>query len=112
MTIENIDKKYVLNTYARNYVNFVSGKNATLTDDKNNNYIDFTAGIGVVSVGHGNKKVADVICKQVQNITHISNLFAIEPQSLLAEKISQLSGYDVACFLEIQELRQMKVLLK
>ena len=98
MTIENIDKKYVLNTYARNYVNFVSGKNATLTDDKNNNYIDFTAGIGVVSVGHGNKKVADVICKQVQNITHISNLFAIEPQSLLAEKISQLSGYDVACF--------------
>ena len=98
MTIENIDKRYVLNTYARNYVNFVSGTNATLTDDKKNNYIDFTSGIGVVSVGHGNKRVADAICNQVQNITHMSNLFAIEPQSLLAEKIAQLSGYDVACF--------------
>ena len=98
MTIENIDKNYVLNTYARNYVNFVSGTNATLKDDKDNNYIDFTSGIGVVSVGHGNKKVADAIYKQVSNITHISNLYAIEPQALLAQKIVELSGYDMACF--------------
>jgi len=98
MTIENIDKKFVLNTYARNYVNFVSGTNATLTDDKDNKYIDFTSGIGVVSVGHGNKIVAETIYKQVSNITHISNLYAIEPQALLAQKIVELSGYDMACF--------------
>jgi len=98
MNLEKIDKAYVLNTYARNYVNFVSGKNATLTDDKGNNYIDFTSGIGVVSCGHGNKRIADAICKQVNNITHISNLYAIEPQALLAQKVAQLSGYDVAMF--------------
>ncbi len=98
MTLEEIDKQYVLNTYARNYVNFTKGVNATLTDDNNKNYIDFTSGIGVVSVGHGNKRVADVICNQVQNITHISNLYAIEPQSQLANKIVELSGYDMACF--------------
>ncbi|WP_428024183.1 aspartate aminotransferase family protein [Arcobacter sp.] len=96
--IENIDKEYVLQTYARNYVNFKKGINATLYDDKENNYIDFTSGIGVVSVGHGNKQVADAIYDQVSNITHISNLYAIEPQALLAQKIAQLSSYDVATF--------------
>ncbi len=97
-TLENIDKQYVLHTYARNYVNFKKGINATLTDDNKKEYIDFTSGIGVVSVGHGNKQVADAICKQVNNITHISNLFAIEPQAKLAQKLSELSGYDMATF--------------
>lgn len=98
MNLENIDKTYVLNTYAKNYVNFVKGKNARLWDDKEIEYIDFTSGIAVVSVGHGNKRVADVICKQVNNITHISNLYAIEPQALLAKKIAKLSNYDVKTF--------------
>jgi acetylornithine aminotransferase len=98
MNLENIDKQYVLNTYARNYVNFKRGVNATLFDENNTKYIDFTSGIGVVSVGHGNKRVADTIYKQVSNITHISNLYGIEPQALLAKKIVELSGYDMACF--------------
>jgi acetylornithine/N-succinyldiaminopimelate aminotransferase len=98
MNLEQIDKENVLNTYARNYINFKKGENATLTDDKDNKYIDFTSGIGVVSVGHGNKRVADVICNQVSNIIHISNLYAIEPQALLAQKINKLSGYDMAMF--------------
>jgi len=97
-TLENTDKQYVLHTYARNYVNFKKGENATLFDENENNYIDFTSGIGVVSVGHGNKQVANAICEQVGNITHISNLYAIEPQAQLAKKISELSGYDMATF--------------
>ncbi len=96
--IENIDKKYVLNTYARNYVNFKRGKNATLFDEKDKKYIDFTSGIGVVSVGHGNKEVAKTIYNQVKNISHISNLYVIEPQALLAKKIQEQSGYDMAMF--------------
>jgi len=98
MNLEQTDKTYVLNTYARNYVNFTKGVNATLFDEKNNNYIDFTSGIGVVSCGHGNKRIADAISKQVQSITHISNLYCIEPQAKLAKKISELSDYDVAMF--------------
>lgn len=98
MNIQEIDKQYVLNTYARNYVNFTKGVNSTLFDDNDNNYIDFTSGIGVVSCGHGNKRISDAICNQVQNITHMSNLYAIEPQAKLAQKIAQLSGYNVAMF--------------
>jgi len=98
MTLEEIDKQYILNTYAKNYVNFTKGINATLINDNDKEYIDFTSGIGVVSVGHGNPRVAAAICKQVSNITHISNLYAIEPQAKLAQLIAKLSGYDVAVF--------------
>ena len=96
--VEKLDKEYVLQTYARNYVNFKKGINATLFDENEKDYIDFTSGIGVVSVGHGNKQVADKIYEQVSNITHISNLYAIEPQAKLGEKIAQLSGMDIATF--------------
>jgi len=96
--LEQLDKQFVLQTYARNYVNFKKGINATLFDDKDKDYIDFTSGIGVISVGHGNKEVADEISKQANNIIHISNLYAIEPQAKLAEKIAKLSEMDVATF--------------
>ena len=98
MSLEKLDKEYVLNTYNRNYVNFVKGKNATLYDDNMKKYIDFGSGIGVVSVDHGNKEVADVLYQQMLNITHISNLCVIEPQSLLAKKVVELSGFDMSCF--------------
>ncbi len=96
--LENLDKSYVLSTYARNYVNFKKGINATLYDENGKDYIDFTSGIGVVSVGHGNKQVANAICNQINNITHISNLYVIEPQAKLAKQIAKLSGYDIATF--------------
>jgi acetylornithine aminotransferase len=95
---EKMDKNFVLPTYARNYVNFVKGRNATLVDSEGKTYIDFTAGIGVVSVGHANPKVNEVICKQIEKITHISNLYLIEPQAKLAEKLVRLSGYDMQIF--------------
>ena len=96
--IEQIDKQYVLQTYARNYANFKKGVNATLFDENDKDYIDFTSGIAVVSVGHGNKRVADAIYNQVSNITHISNLYAIEPQALLAKKIAELSKMELGIF--------------
>jgi acetylornithine aminotransferase len=96
--LETMDKECVLNTYARNYVNFKKGVNATLYDENNKDYIDFTSGIGVVSVGHGNQRVADAIYEQAKNITHISNLFLIEPQAQLAHKIKTLYDNEVGMF--------------
>jgi len=98
MNLEQTDKKYVLNTYARNYVNFVRGENSKLFSEDKKEYIDFTSGIGVVSVGHANRQVSDAICKQVKNITHISNLYLIEPQAKLAKKLVELSGLDAGIF--------------
>ena len=98
MNIKELDKKYVLPTYARADVEFVSGKNARLVDAGGKNYIDFTSGIGVVSVGHANERVNSAITKQISNITHISNLYNIAPQAKAAQKIVESSGYDMQCF--------------
>ena len=98
MNIKELDKKYVLPTYARGDVEFVSGKNARLVDADNKEYIDFTSGIGVVSVGHANERVNAAICKQVSEITHTSNLYHIASQAKAAQKIVQASGYDMQCF--------------
>jgi len=98
MTLEQQDKKYVLQTYARNYTNFVKGIGSTLYDESGKDYIDFASGIGVNSVGHGNEVLTSAICEQAKNIIHISNLQVIEPQAKLAQKIVELSGYDMGIF--------------
>ena len=98
MNTKELDKKYVLPTYARADVEFVSGENATLTDSDGKKYIDFTSGIGVVSVGHANERVNNAITHQISNITHISNLYNIGPQAKAAQKIVEASGYDMQCF--------------
>ena len=98
MTLEQQDKHYVLQTYARNYTNFVKGKGSTLYDDRGKEYIDFASGIGVNSVGHGHEKLTSALCEQAKNIMHISNLQVIEPQAKLAQKIVELSGYDMGIF--------------
>jgi len=98
MNTKELDKKYVLSTYGRGDVEFVSGKNARLTDVDGKNYIDFTSGIGVVSVGHANERVNSAICEQIAKIMHISNLYNIAPQAQAAQKIVEASGYDMQCF--------------
>ena len=98
MNIKELDKKYVLPTYARADVEFVSGSNATLVDSEGKKYIDFTSGIGVVSVGHANERVSKAICNQVSKLTHTSNLYFIAPQAEAAQKVVNASGYDMQCF--------------
>jgi len=92
MTLQEMDQTYVLHTYGRNYVNFVSGRNSTITDDSGKEYIDFTSGIGVTSVGHGNEKLAAAISEQVRKMIHISNLYLIEPQARLAKMLVEMLG--------------------
>ncbi len=98
MTLEELDKKYVLHTYARDYTNFTYGVGSTLYDESGKDYIDFASGIGVNSVGHGNEKLANAICEQAKKIMHISNLQVIEPQAKLAQKIASLYSDDVGVF--------------
>jgi acetylornithine aminotransferase len=98
MNLEQLDKNYVLQTYGRDYTNFVKGVGSTLFDESGREFIDFASGIGVNSVGHANAVLTDALCQQVKKIIHISNLQVIEPQAKLAEQICKLSGYDGAIF--------------
>jgi len=98
MDLKSIDKEYVLHSYAREYVAFVKGEGAKLYSKDEKEYIDFASGIGVCSVGHANKELAEVICEQAKNLLHVSNLWVIEPQAILAKNLVELSGYDMRVF--------------
>ena len=93
-----LENSYVMPTYARADIAFVSGDNATLIDSEGRDYIDFTSGIGVVSIGHGDNVLARTLCNQARKIIHISNLYQIEQQEQAAKKIVAASGYDMNCF--------------
>lgn len=96
--LEKMDKEYVFGTYARDYTHFTHGRGARIYTNDNIEFIDFSSGIGVNSLGHANKGLVEVISTQAGKILHSSNLFLIEPQARLAKKIVELSGYKMKVF--------------
>ena len=90
--IKALDEQYVLQTYARNPVAIDHGKGAMLWDTEGKEYVDFTSGIGVCSLGYANEKWAKAIYDQAMKLGHISNLFYTEPYAVLASKLVPASG--------------------
>ena len=90
-TILELYKSKVMPTYEPSLV-IVGGKGITVRDVDGMSYYDFTSGIGVQSVGYGNKKVVEAIQEQAAALTHCSNLFANVPMTNLATKLVELSG--------------------
>lgn len=96
--LENFSKKYLLDTYARDYTHFVRGEGAKLYNDKGEEYIDFTAGIGVNALGHNHPALVESIANQASKILHLSNLFYIDSQAHLAKKMVELAGRNMKVF--------------
>ncbi len=90
--IKALDEAYVLQTYGRNQVAIDHGHGATLYDAEGKEYVDFTSGIGVCSLGYANEAWAQAIYSQAMKVGHISNLFYTEPYAKLAEKLVTGSG--------------------
>jgi acetylornithine aminotransferase len=86
--------EFLLNTYARANLEFVKGNNAILYTSDGREFIDFGSGIGVVSVGHGNRELAEALCRQARTLIHTSNLYRIPPQEQLARRLVELSGIE------------------
>jgi predicted acetylornithine/succinylornithine family transaminase len=81
-----------MTTYAPAPVRFVSGRGTELFDDEGRRYLDFLAGIAVVSLGHCNKHVVDAIAQQAARLMHVSNLFHNELNERLARDLDRLVG--------------------
>ena len=96
--IKALDEGYVLQTYGRNQVAIDHGKGATLWDTEGKEYIDFTSGIGVCSLGYANEAWAKAIYDQAMKVGHISNLFYTEPYAKLASKLVPAAGMAAAFF--------------
>lgn len=96
--LRNLDGQYVLQTYGRNPIAIDHGSNATLYDLSGKEYIDFAAGIGVLSIGTAHPAWQKAITDQAAKLGHISNLYYSEPYVRLAEKLCTRSGMAAAFF--------------
>ncbi|NLW25096.1 MAG: acetylornithine transaminase [Clostridia bacterium] len=93
-----LGEKYVMNTYKRLPKVFVKGSGAYIWDSEGNKYLDFVSGIAVNSLGHCPPEVTEAIKEQAEKLIHCSNLYWIEPQIKLAQKLVEESCCDKACF--------------
>ena len=93
-----LDHQYTMQTYGRFDVDIDHGKGATLYDLAGKEYIDFSSGIGVNSIGYGNEKWVAAITAQAQKLGHISNLFYSQPYAQLAKILCRRTGMAAAFF--------------
>ncbi len=87
---KELDDAYVMHTYGRLPVEFVSGKGAELTDVNGKVYLDFLAGIGCASLGHANPVIAQAVKEQLDRVWQVGNYYYVEHRGELAQKLSQL----------------------
>lgn len=91
-------RQYVMNTYGRFSIALVRGRGARVWDADGKEYLDFTSGIAVCGLGHSHPQLVEALCTQAQALWHCSNLYWIEPQVELAEKLCVYSGMGKAFF--------------
>lgn len=85
-------------TYNRFPVVFDHGEGITLYDTDGESYLDFGAGIAVMSLGYHCEEFNNAVKAQVDKLTHISNLFYNEPCIEAGDKLLQVSGMDKVFF--------------
>ena len=96
--IKALDEQYVIHSYGRCPVAIDHGKGATLWDTEGKEYIDFTAGIAVTTLGHGNEGWINAITTQASKLGHISNIYYTEPYAKVAQKLCTRTGMSKVMF--------------
>lgn len=86
------DKEYVANTYGRFPVAIKEGKGALCKDFDGKEYIDFSSGIGVNSLGFCDEGWVSAVTKQLTTLQHISNLYYTEPCINAAKLLCDKTG--------------------
>lgn len=101
MTFDEIkeqNEEYIMQTYGRFSLALVSGHSATATDCDGKEYVDFTSGIGVNSLGYCDAKWVQAVSKQAATLQHTSNLYYSPIQNKLAEMLCKLTGFSKVFF--------------
>ena len=96
--VKAVEAAHVLQNYKRHPVVFVRGRGSRLVDTEGREYLDLLSGIGVASLGHAHRGLADALSDQAGQLLHVSNLFFHPLQGEVAERLARLSGLPRAFF--------------
>ncbi|MEQ1914674.1 MAG: aspartate aminotransferase family protein [Sideroxydans sp.] len=89
---------HVMNTYARQPVTFTHGEGAWLFDAAGKRYLDGLSGVAVNTLGHAHPRFTAALKTQIDSLIHCSNIYQIEKQEALADKLCALSAMQEVFF--------------
>lgn len=90
--IRKLDNERIASTYARHDMAADHGKGACCYDTDGKKYIDFTAGIGVNSLGFCDEGWIAAVTEQLNKLQHSSNLYYTLPQTKVAKALTDRTG--------------------
>jgi len=88
----------LMNNYQPLPISFTRGEGCRLWDSEGREYLDALAGVAVTSVGHSHPRIIEAIRDQAGLLLHTSNLYRIDWQVHLAERLTALAGMQRAFF--------------
>ncbi|WP_249675877.1 aspartate aminotransferase family protein [Pseudomonas abieticivorans] len=88
----------LMNNYQPLPISFTKGLGTRLWDAAGNEYLDALAGVAVTNVGHSHPRIVEAIRDQAGLLLHTSNLYIIDWQHKLAERLTGLANMQRAFF--------------
>jgi acetylornithine aminotransferase len=98
MELDVMTAACLMTTYQPLALSFSKGLGTRLWDQAGREYLDAVAGVAVTNVGHSHPKIVSAISEQAGLLLHTSNLYSIDWQQRLAQKLTRLAGMERAFF--------------
>jgi len=93
-------------------ITFERGEGAYLYTDTGEKYLDFIAGIAVNALGHAPKEIGDAIKAQLDKVWHLSNLFRVPGQEILAAKYCEALPWAEKVFFQNSGTESLELAMK
>lgn len=91
--------RYYVPVYQPRRIVLERGRGSRVWDSDGRDYVDFSAGIAVNSLGHADPELLDALQTQAAKLWHTANVFISEPPLRLAEELVEASGFAERVFL-------------
>ncbi|HEV2581825.1 MAG TPA: [LysW]-lysine hydrolase [Ktedonobacteraceae bacterium] len=89
--IIDLENAHTSGVYGKRPIAIVRGQGALVWDDEGREYIDCTAGYGIVNIGHARPEIAAAIAAQAQRLISCPELFYNDTRARLLERLARLT---------------------
>jgi acetylornithine/N-succinyldiaminopimelate aminotransferase len=97
-TSSNSSQHHIMGVYNRAPLAFERGRGARLFSTTGDEYLDCVAGIATCGLGHAHPVLVEALKTQGEKLWHVSNIYTIPEQEVLADKLCAATFADVVFF--------------
>jgi len=91
-------QSHVMGVYSRATLAFERGEGVRLYSTDGTEYLDCVAGIAVNGLGHAHPKLVKALTDQASKLWHVSNIYRIPEQEVLADRLCEETFADAVFF--------------